>query len=270
MLAGKPLPDPHFHTTSWEKCQTTVADDDPYRIQFPWEPPAFIQRKDPKDLHLKMTAEDISFQNTAVLHRTSSFARIVRGVLDPEQCVDLIACANRKGFIPAFTNTGSLRMSRNTRDGHRVIADSPEFSSWLLDVLRPHLPNTFNEESLIDLHERCRFLLYTPGQRFVPHRDGRYTRPQGHRHAGDVSRVTIQLYLHDVPEEAGGATRFLGREGGQTIPGPQYQPEVGSALIFSQDLYHEGCLLKAGLKYTMRTEAMFRRGASKINAGACT
>ena len=61
---------------------------------------------------------------------------------------------------------------------------------------------------------------------------------------GDLSRITIQLYLHDVPEDFGGATTFIGPE--KVLP---CQPKCGSALIFTQNLLHEGSLLKKGIKY---------------------
>ena len=71
--------------------------------------------------------------------------------------------------------------------------------------------------------------------------------------AGDISRITVQLYLHDVPEEFGGATTFIGA--GKNFP---CQPKCGSALVFTQNLLHEGSLVKKGIKYTMRTEVMYR------------
>eukprot|EP00971_Amphidinium_carterae_P155535 3084401-Amphidinium_carterae.2 len=45
-----------------------------------------------------------------------------------------------------------------------------------------------------------------------------------------VSKVTVQLYLHDVPASAGGATTFLC--GKQQVP---CQPSAGCALLFTQD-----------------------------------
>merc|ERR1711918_208117 len=50
----------------------------------------------------------------------------------------------------------------------------------------------------------------------------------------------------------GGATTFIGDS--KQLP---YQPKGGSALIFTQDLFHEGSLVSAGIKYTLRTEAMY-------------
>merc|ERR1712224_351219 len=88
----------------------------------------------------------------------------------------------------------------------------------------------------------------------MAHQDGSYVRPHGHPNAGDRSRITVQLYLHDIPDAYGGATTFF--------PGMHYsvkhQPEAGSVLLFTQDLLHEGSLVKEGIKYTLRTEVMYR------------
>merc|ERR1712146_784973 len=86
---------------------------------------------------------------------------------------------------------------------------------------------------------------------FPMHRDGTYMRPDG-----DCSKITIQIYLNDVPTEFGGATRFIdeGRPGDEL----GHQPEAGSVLIFTQNLLHEGSRVHRGIKYTVRTEAMYR------------
>ena len=34
---------------------------------------------------------------------------------------------------------------------------------------------------IVELNERCRFLLYAPGQKFLSHKDGCYMRPQGEK-----------------------------------------------------------------------------------------
>lgn len=184
------------------------------------------------------------------------FARVVRGVLSEKDCAELFSKVNTKGFTPALRNLGMGRQSLQpwVRDGHRVIVDSSALAGYLLEVLRPHLPATMPDGSrLVGLNERCRFLCYTPGQFFEEHIDGCYERPRGHAREGDRSFITVQLYLHDVPAAYGGATNFL--EGQEYSLG--HQPEAGSVLLFTQDLVHEGSLVKAGLKYTLRTEAMY-------------
>jgi predicted 2-oxoglutarate/Fe(II)-dependent dioxygenase YbiX len=194
------------------------------------------------------------------------FARVVRHVLDEQDCAALLADVNAKGFTPALVNVGmgTQQLMPELRDGHRVIVDCPELAAWLLEVLRPYLPEELpNGFRLVGLNERCRFLCYTPGQAFEEHCDGCYRRPKGHPQEGDRSMVTVQLYLHDVPHSHGGATTFF--------PGMDcavmHQPEAGSVLLFSQDLPHEGSLVREGLKYTLRTEAMYTSRRDNVPAG---
>lgn len=223
----------------------------------PWTVPGFVARVDPVEQATKTTVEEYNIgRNGWGFGKGGSFARVVRGVLDPEHCAELLAAVNSKGFTPALLNTGGGNqvLMPTERDGHRVIVDSPELAEWLLEVLRPHLPAQFGDgAALTDVNERLRVLCYTPGQFFAPHCDGQYTRPRGHPAAGDHSRVTIQLYLHDVPSTSGGATTFFPSSRSPVA----CQPVVGSVLLFTQDLEHEGSLLAAGVKYTLRTEAMF-------------
>jgi len=260
-LAGRPLVAPHFHETDWHERQVFTAEDDPDRARQPWEPPSFIRSKNPIAQREKTHVEDVPLNHVAEKMRSVSFARFVRGVLDEEDCAELLARVNQKGYTPALLNIGRGRQQLEpmARDGHRVIVDSPELTAWLFEVIKPFLPEMLGDSELIDLNERCRFLCYTPGQSFPAHHDGRYSRSAGHPHAGDFSQVTIQLYLHDVPSQAGGATNLLQDQYHEETPAFRCQPVAGSVLLFTQDQYHEGELLSAGLKYTLRTEAMYRR-----------
>eukprot|EP00427_Karlodinium_veneficum_P058459 CAMPEP_0169389724 /NCGR_PEP_ID=MMETSP1017-20121227/46906_1 /TAXON_ID=342587 /ORGANISM="Karlodinium micrum, Strain CCMP2283" /LENGTH=285 /DNA_ID=CAMNT_0009491953 /DNA_START=123 /DNA_END=980 /DNA_ORIENTATION=+ len=261
-LAGKLLEPPHFFETGWSLHQRFKAEDDPDRTREPWEPPGFVRTKDPILQRQKTVAENLHLDRS-IRQTAHSFACVVHHVLDEEDCAALIASVNKKGFTPALTNIGggNQALMPETRDGHRVIVDSPEFALWLLEVLRPHLPveRPFRGRGspcdLVDLNERCRFLCYSPGQHFEPHWDALYERPSSHSNAGDFSSVTVQIYLHSVPQESGGATTFLKPDGSPVLP---CQPGAGSVLLFSQDLYHEGSRLISGLKYTLRTEAMYR------------
>jgi hypothetical protein len=259
-LAGKPLLPPSFYRTDWRPNQSFTYEDDPDRTRLPWVAPDFVHEKDPAAQRTQ--TEDLPVVS---LRNKSSFARIARNVLDQEDCATLLSSVNAKGFTPALINTGggTQCLLPGARDGHRVIVDSPELASWLFQVLRPFLPHELEDGSrLVDLNERCRFLCYTPGQQFPAHCDGTFERPDGHPHSGDFSYVTVQLYLHDVPASFGGATAFM-------LPGrPRHQPEAGSVLLFSQDLMHEGCLVEEGIKYTLRTEAMYAPPGSRVHVAA--
>jgi predicted 2-oxoglutarate/Fe(II)-dependent dioxygenase YbiX len=255
LLAGRPLQVPKFLKTNWRIGQTFSTRDDPDRVQDSWEPPRFVRDAGPIAQARSLRAEELKVPRSKPDQR---FAQVIRGVIDEDECVALLQRVNEKGFTPALLNVGmdQQRLMPEVRDGHRIIVDSPELSSWLFEMLRPHLPEQMpGGLQLAGLNERCRFLCYTPGQMFEEHRDGCYRRPLGHAKAGERSMVTVQLYLHDVPRGHGGATTFF--------PGRSYavshQPEAGSVLLFSQDLEHEGSLLQEGLKYTLRTEVMYTK-----------
>lgn len=252
-LAGRPLEAPRFHKMKWRVGQRFAEMDDPDRTKEAWETPEFASHGDPASQRAETTVEELRVPRASPDRR---FARVVRNVLSEEHSAELISRVNAKGFTPALLNIGQGKqeLAPSVRDGHRVIVDSPELAGWLSEVLRPHLPERLDSGArLVGLNERCRFLCYTPGQSFEEHCDGCYRRPRGDPRAGDFSAVTVQLYLHDVPEACGGATRFF--------PGQSYsvahQPETGSVLLFTQDLSHEGSLLREGFKYTLRTEAMY-------------
>lgn len=265
-LNGAPLPAPQFYRTQWRPGQTFTAEQDPDRTAQRWDPPSFVARKDPREQARQTTVRELA----ACPRGGRSFARVVENVLTPAECEELLCRVNAKGFSPALLNIGGgmQKVSPGARDGHRVIVDSYPLAGYLLEVLRPHIPDIYPPSHgtgrssvnghLSEVNERMRFLCYTPGQQFPAHCDGCYARPQGHERFGDRSYITVQLYLHDVPEEHGGATTFLSGAfgGGKRVP---YQPKCGSVLLFTQDLMHEGSLVRKGLKYTLRTEVMYGR-----------
>lgn len=267
-LDEQQLDAPHFHSVDWSPMQRFTQEDDPDRMRMAWTAPSFVSMADPAIQAKATVAEEIVLPEhrgpgTSHRQRNHSFARVVHNVLTPSQCAEMLRAVNTKGFTPALVNTGggSQQLISEYRDGWRAIVDSPEFSSWLMEVLRPHLPTTLPDATgapaafLSDLNERCRVLCYTPGQKFDQHCDGRYCRPKDHPKFGDHSRVTVQMYLHDVPKGSGGATTFFpGLEGEHAC-----QPVTGSVLLFTQDLLHEGSQLHHGIKYTIRTEAMYSR-----------
>lgn len=260
-LGGRQLPPPTFYRTGWQANQTFTLEDDPDRTRLPWSAPGFVHFTDPASRTIEVEELPVASRSTSA----SSFARVARNVLGQEDCAALISSVNSKGFTPALLNIGRgmQRLVPGARDGHRVIVDSPELADWLLQVLLPCLPSELEDGSLlVELNERCRFLCYTPGQQFPAHCDGSFERPEDHPHSGDFSYVTVQVYLHDVPIACGGATAFM-------LPGkPKHQPEAGSVLLFSQDLMHEGCLVEDGVKYTLRTEAMYAPLGSRVHVAA--
>lgn len=269
---GKDCPAPNLIDMGWKEGQKFSAEADPDRTLQPFEPPPFLARAaggrnaedgNGEDEGISADAPELVITPIQLPWRNGEeyFACSVDNVLSASQCQQVISMANTKGFTPALLNVGYGRqmMSPGVRDGWRCIVDFPEFADFLLRRLRTVLPAVWHHEyHLRDINERLRILFYTPGQEFEAHCDGCYPRPRGHPRQGDRSMITIQLYLNDVPAECGGATTFLGPRG-EKLP---YCPRVGSVLLFSQNLLHEGSKLLKGGKYTLRTEAMYSPGGS--------
>ncbi|TGO35282.1 hypothetical protein BHYA_0164g00270 [Botrytis hyacinthi] len=119
------------------------------------------------------------------------------------------------------------------------------------------------------INERMRFLRYGAGQYFREHVDGAYGNPDG----SERSFFTIHLYLNDsaqelekdpntpkFPEDSemlrGGATTFHSRDMKERL---DVDPKVGRVLIFQHKrLLHSGDDVVSGIKYTMRSDLMFR------------
>jgi len=69
-----------------------------------------------------------------------------------------------------------------------------------------------------------------------------------------MSRVTVQIYLGDEGVQ-GGATRITGYKNGHY----DVEPKKGRVLIFQQrGIYHSGEDVVSGLKYTLRSDLLFR------------
>lgn len=247
-LAGKPLQPTVLHETGWRRGQKFMVEDDPDRMALPVGLPDSILRCDPAERRECLKTVD-------VFSKGATFARFVEGVFSEKQCAELIAMTNKKGYTPALINIGRgmQMLEPEARDGHRVMSDMEPLAEWLAEVMRDCFPQERSVGEFQGFNERMRFLCYTPGQSFPAHYDGQYQRPDGNARAGDMSQITVMVYLHDVSPECGGATTlFPGRPEEVDV-----YPKAGSAFLFTQDILHEGALVKKGLKYTIRTEAMY-------------
>lgn len=103
------------------------------------------------------------------------------------------------------------------------------------------------------INERLSFLRYGPGHYFRRHCDGQLVLPDGR-----ISRVTVQIYLGEDGVK-GGSTRILSKDNSKYF---DVFPKTGRVLIFQQrGIWHTGEEVTEGVKYTMRTDLLFRRDA---------
>ena len=167
----------------------------------------------------------------------------VKEVYTPEECQEFIALSENIGYEAAPINVfGGAVMRPDVRNNARVILDDELLAEGIWSRVKQHLPRVVTGRRALGLNERLRFYRYDPGERFAPHVDGYYMRPNG-----EQSMLTFMLYLNG------------GFEGGETSfqSGVSIKPEAGMILVFRHALYHEGAAVISGRKYVLRSDVMF-------------
>ncbi len=162
----------------------------------------------------------------------------VDNVLTSAECTELI-CKLEGAKTAVVAGDGEYR------NQDRLTWDSAPQASLLLSRLKPHLPQSMGALQLDCLTSRFRLYRYKPGQAFAPHTD--------HWHQYDMRRIsllTVLVYLNEGFK--GGETRFLSPI--QTC----VVPRTGQAAIWQHKVEHEGCPVLQGVKYALRTDAVYR------------
>jgi hypothetical protein len=168
---------------------------------------------------------------------------VAKDLYSPEECQEFITLSESIGYEAAPINVfGGAVMRPDVRNNARVILDDELLAEDIWSRVKQHLPKLINGRRAIGLNERLRFYRYDPGERFAPHVDGYYMRPNG-----EQSMLTFMLYLNGSFE--GGETGFQS--------GFSVKPETGMMLVFRHALYHEGAAVISGRKYVLRSDVMF-------------
>lgn len=149
-------------------------------------------------------------------------------------------------FIAGIEQVGAGLATNNPiyRDQDRVVVDDEAVAEDLFRRLRPQLPESMGSLRLVGLNPRLRMYRYAAGQRFAPHTDHWYC-PSDRQ----ITLHSVLVYFND--DFAGGETRFS-EPLEQTIV-----PRRGAALVFQHKLRHEGCEVRGGRKYAMRTDVIY-------------
>lgn len=95
----------------------------------------------------------------------------------------------------------------------------------------------------------------------VAHYDGSYITPDG----TEASFLTLHLYLNSTGSIfkpgslRGGATRFLATDYREPSKYLDVEAKQGRVLVFQHaELVHSGEMVSSGVKYTMRTDVMYK------------
>lgn len=158
-------------------------------------------------------------------------------VYSADECEEMIALIERSS--PTLATNNPLY-----RDQDRVIRDDPALAGDLFRRLRSALAEQIAGLQLVGLNERLRFYRYRPGQRFVPHMDHWY-RPNERQ----ITLHTVLTYFNDDFE--GGETRFQEQFERTLVP------KRGMVAVFQHKLRHEGCAVRSGTKYAMRSDVIY-------------
>lgn len=164
------------------------------------------------------------------------------GFLSLEECRRYIEEAEAIGFVSAGVRTrdGGQAMMPTIRNNDRIAIDAPQWAEALWNRLAAQALPLVEGRKAAGLAAAFRFYRYVPGQRFRMHKDG------GLHERGMDSRMSFLVYLNDDYE--GGATDFRSFS---------IAPQAGMALMFIHETWHEGCELKRGTKYVLRSDILF-------------
>ncbi|KAH8161980.1 hypothetical protein CIB48_g6257 [Xylaria polymorpha] len=246
-------------------------------------------KSDPADAQ-PITHSPIDFKNSVLPEYEGCYAVVLDHVLSPSECTQLLQLAedsvmdedkqSGSSWGAALVNIGGGYEVEipDYRKGERIIWDNQEIVDrlWARMAALPEIQENLSTlprlaiDKSVDrtkyefyrVNKRLRFLKYKPGDFFKPHCDGAYgeTTPEG-----DMVQtyMTVHLYLNDSQQEAGlgvdligGATSFLSRNNSRKL---DVDPKAGRVLIFQHStLKHSGDDVIAGLKFTVRTDIMYK------------
>lgn len=229
----------------------------------------------------KATKTKIDFYNTSLSEYTGSYAVVIDDAFTPSECAQLKEAAeacNSSVWEQAMINVGNYQQTLmlDARDCGRIIWDDHAVVQKIWSRVKDLVPEIQMVKDkpgvtgwgpakrretmqMTRLNERMRFLRYGKGQYFRPHFDGSFKVPGG----DEISLYTLHLYLNGAGDESeqgklvGGATTFHSDDERREL---DVEPKTGRVLIFQhKGLLHSGADVKGGLKYTLRTDLMYRK-----------
>ena len=238
----------------------------------------------------------IDFKETELPEYEGYYACILDNVLSADECANLIRAAKAQvngEWQQAMINvgSGSQEIDTETRSCGRIIWDNGELLSKIWARCQNLVPEILELKDkpgitgsgwlkkgwtyrLTRLDERMRFLRYFDGNYFrrqsfenskslapanvnSAHFDGSYATEENE----ETSFITMHLYLNESDEDSqleGGATTFHALD--WTGRHLDVIPKVGRVLLFQQKgLLHSGSDVTRGIKYTMRTDVMYKK-----------
>mmetsp|Transcript_3204 Transcript_3204/g.5677 ORF Transcript_3204/g.5677 Transcript_3204/m.5677 type:complete len:311 (+) Transcript_3204:108-1040(+) len=229
--------------------------------------------------------------------RLGKGAVVVHDMLSPEECDELMAFIDSHDRQPAFEGEVTMTpasSSTSHRNNQRVSISSQALSNAMLARLTPvltsleqneimcsvdnahtFLNNGFGMEGQWRVHSlnpHFRLCKYHEGGHFGPHYDSDFVESPLRKR----SLKTFMLYLNDSYE--GGETNFVNShdlnfdDDAQLYCSPpesifaSLKAKRGDCLVFDHRLLHEGRRVSSGQKYIVRTDLMYEKDHSELDA----
>lgn len=188
-------------------------------------------------------------------------AKQISKAVAPQLCEEVLAKTERDfHFRPCKFND---QVNTDYRDCSEIKIQDNELIDRIWSEIKPHVPPICDGEALIGPHySRVYLLRYFKGQFFRRHYDGSSTSSKGHQ-----SRLSVLIYLNDMDEKTGGATRFYAeKDRGVGFSHPHINqphfdviPRIGTVVMFTHRLLHEGMPIKLGYKYCLRFNVLYTK-----------
>jgi hypothetical protein len=145
---------------------------------------------------------------------------------------------------PIVGRHGGEEIDLEVRNNTRVMWDDADEADVLLARVSPSVPRSLSGMSLDSANPRLRVYRYGPGERHGVHWDTVVELGPSVR-----SLLTLVFYLNDSFD--GGDTDF-------PELGKRIAPRAGRALLFQHRILHEAKAVRAGEKFVLRTDVLYR------------
>lgn len=181
--------------------------------------------------------------------RRIPFFRIYHNMFDQTFCDQLIKqIESTNEYDQSF-----LENFENNRKNLRIKFKDSHLSTIIFDKVKSFIPSLLDNHEIVKLNDWFRFCKYETEDFFGKHIDF------SHEVDEFKSLLTVMIYLND--DFKGGETRFMELDYPYktTI---SIKPRTGDIIIFEQDdnrLFHEGCKVESGIKYILRTDALYQQ-----------
>jgi prolyl 4-hydroxylase len=175
----------------------------------------------------------------------------IEGFLTTDECTSFVDAIEAIGFENQYAGDGRLIRSRAQFEDHdwakliweRLKPSLPKLTEIYSDGLSPEPAPAKPLETYapISLNERFRCYKYGTDEEFRRHQDFAHEYTETKR-----TFLTVLIYLND------------GYEGGETsFDDFVVNPKLGMLAMFPHELEHEGRKIASGLKYSLRTDAVY-------------